>query len=74
LAETFAQRVLTLRQERGLLQKELGEAIGVSADAICTMERGKRYGSMEVIVKLACYLGVSIDYLMGLTDKREVNR
>jgi len=73
--ETFlSQRVFELRKEANLSQKALGEAIGLSHKAISTLESGARGISVEKLVALAEYFGVSIDYLVGRTDNREVNR
>ena len=34
-------------------------------------ELGKRTIPPEILIALAAYHGVSVDYLLGLTDKRE---
>lgn len=64
----FAQRLLQLRKQAGLSQKELGEVIGVSNKAICTMETGTRETTFEKLTLLAEYFHVSTDYLLGVTD------
>lgn len=43
----------------------LGEVIGVTDEAIRLMEKGKRYPSYEVLLYLAGYFGVPVDYLAG---------
>lgn len=64
----FAQRLFSLRKQAGLSQKQLGEIIGVSNKAICTMENGTRETTFEKLVLLAEYFHVSTDYLLGVTD------
>ena len=64
----FSQRLLLLRKQAGLSQKQLGEIIGVSNKAICTMEIGTRETTFEKLVLLAEYFHVSADYLLGITD------
>lgn len=64
----FSQRLLSLRKQAGLSQKQLGEVIGVSNKAICTMETGTRETTFEKLVLLAEYFHVSTDYLLGITD------
>ena len=71
LRKNFSSRIALLRKEAGLSQDELGKAVGVSPDAISTMERGKRLASMDVLVALADYFSVSLDYLTGRSDTRE---
>lgn len=70
----LSQRIFELRKEANLSQKQLGEAIGLSHKAISTLESGARGTSIEKLVALADYFNVSVDYLVGRTDKREINR
>ena len=39
-----------------------------------SMQDGGYYPRLDAIFKIADYLDVSIDYLLGRTDKPEVNR
>ena len=65
----FAKRVQHLRIERGLKQKDLGEEIGLSQKAISTIENGARTTTIEKLILLAKFFGVSTDYLLGLKDE-----
>ena len=53
-----------LRKQRGLTMKELGEKIGVSESTISLYETGRRSPSYEILLKIAEYFGVSVDYLL----------
>jgi len=64
----FGERVLTLRRQKGLKQKELGEILGLSGKAISTIETGDRKTSIDNLAALAQYFHVSTDYLLGITD------
>jgi len=70
----MAQRIFELRKAANLSQKALGEAVGLSHKAISTLESGARGTTIEKLIALAEYFDVSLDYLVGRTDKREVNR
>ena len=70
----LAQRVFELRKCAGLSQKELGAVIGLSHKAISTLESGSRGTTIEKLLALAEYFNVSVDYLLGRTDKPEVNQ
>lgn len=72
--EIFAERVRMLRKEKNIKQAELGKAVELSPNAISDIERGYRLTTMEKLVAIADYFNVSIDYLVGRTDKREVNK
>ncbi len=71
---TFAERIKELRAEHNLTQEQLGEVIGVKHYSIYSYEKGRSYPEMRGLVMLADYFGVSMDYLAGRTDRREVNR
>ena len=71
---TFAERVKELRLEHGLTQDKLGKVIGVKHFSIYSYEKGRACTEMKSLVAMADYFGVSIDYLAGRTDKREINR
>ena len=64
----FSQRLLLLRKQSGLNQAQLGEIIGLSNKAICTLENGTRETTFEKLVLLAEFFHVSTDYLLGVTD------
>ena len=65
----FAQRVFELRKKRNMNQKELGEVVGLTAKSISTIESGLRSTTIEKLVLLAQFFGVSTDYLLGLKDE-----
>ena len=61
----FAANLAALRKQRGLSLVTLGEAVGVTDEAIRLMEKGKRSPSFEILCALADYFRVSIDGLVG---------
>ena len=69
-SDYLSQRILQLRKELGLNQKELGEAVGLSHKAISTIESGTRSTTIEKLVALARFFGVSTDFLLGLSESR----
>ena len=71
---TFEERFLELRKEKGVTQKGIGNVLGISDRAIRFYEIGKRRPDFDGLIALAEYFDVSMDYLVGRTDKREVNR
>jgi transcriptional regulator with XRE-family HTH domain len=64
---TLGQHISTLRKEKKLSQNELGKSAGTSGDLIGRYERDEVKPSIEVIIKIADALNVSIDYLVGKT-------
>lgn len=57
------EKLKSLREERGLTQQEVGDAIGVSRVAISGYENGEKKPKKENLKKLAEYFGVPIQYL-----------
>lgn len=60
-----------LRIERGLKISELSNELNLAgADAVGKYERGEREPSIHILIALADYFNVSIDYLVGMSDVR----
>lgn len=57
-----------LRTEKGVSQKELAEAIGVSQSTIAKIEVGRNEATASTIRKLAKYFNISTDYLLEFED------
>ena len=60
----FGARLKDLRTTRGLTQEKLAEQLGISWDHLCRVERGNRSCSIDLIIEIAVYFGVSTDYLL----------
>lgn len=46
----------------------------LSINTLSSMQSGGYYPRLEAIAKIADYLDCSVDYLLGRTDKPEVNK
>jgi len=57
-----------LRKQKKLTQQDLAEIIGVDRVTLARYESGARLPSLEVLIKLADFFEVSVDYLLGRTD------
>lgn len=75
---TLGEHITLLRKQKSLSQADLGKAIGTSGDIIGRYERDEVKPSIEVVIKIADALAVSIDYLVGKTtlelDKTTLKR
>lgn len=67
---SIGKRIKNLRTEAGLLQSELGKAIGFSGQIISNIERGYTQPSTELVNRCAAYFGVPADYILGRTVSR----
>ncbi|WZL74078.1 helix-turn-helix transcriptional regulator [Clostridiaceae bacterium 35-E11] len=68
----FGQRLKELRKEKSLNQSEIGKLLNVSTSTIGMYEQGRRDPDTNTLKFLAEYFNVSVDYLLGRTDKREI--
>lgn len=64
----LGERLRQTREKRGLSQAELARRIGTGVNQIPRYENGQAEPSPLQIKKLAQYLAVSSDYLLGLVD------
>ena len=65
----FGVRLKELRSEKQLTQGQVATIFGVSKTTICQWETQKQEASLDDVVKIAIYFGVTTDYLLGLEDE-----
>lgn len=61
-------RIREIREDRDLSQKEISELLMCDQSLYSKYELGKRELPLRIAAELAKYYGVSVDYLIGLTD------
>ena len=66
----FGERLKELREEKGLLGKDLAKAFNVESATITNWEKGNRCPKDDILIKLADYFDCSLDYLLGRTDNK----
>lgn len=62
-------RIRDIRTDRGLTQKDVARILHVSQNTYSQYEIGITRYPLDAVVTLAEYYGVSVDYLVGLTDE-----
>ncbi len=67
-------RLKKLRKELGISQLKLAMDLNMNQNSISRYETGEREADYATLIKFADYFGVSIDYLLERTDKREFYR
>lgn len=67
----FYQRMKDLREDHDLKQKEIADYLNISQQTYSIYETGKREIPLHMMIALADYYSVSLDYLCGRKkDKR----
>ena len=61
-----------LREQKGVTQKEVADAIGCTATVFSRYERGEREPDISMLCSLADYFEVSTDTLIGYIKKHKI--
>ena len=61
-------RIRDLREDHDMNQTELAQKLGMSQTGYSKYETGENDIPTAILIKLADYYGVSVDYLLGRTD------
>ena len=67
-------RIKELRKNRGYTQVSLQMQTGIEQALLSKYENGERVPPTETLIRLADFFNVSIDYMLGRTDKPEINK
>lgn len=67
----FGEKLRTIREERDLSQADLAKAVGVHQRHVSAWENGINKPSLDNIMHLSKFFGVSIDYLVFDNVPRE---
>ncbi len=67
-------RIRDLREDRDLRQRELAEYLNCSQQVYSNYELGQRDIPSEMLIRLSRFYGVSVDYILGLTDDPRQSR
>ena len=74
LGDMMQNNLRKLRKEKGLSQIAVQMQTGIEQALISKYENGERVPPTETVMQLADFYGVSMDYIMGRTDRKEINR
>lgn len=65
-------KLLELRKEKGVRQIDIANFLEVSKQCYSNYEKGIREPDFATLQKLSEYFGVSVDYILGISDTRIV--
>lgn len=68
------QRIRDLREDQDLKQRHLAEFLNCSQQVYSNYELGQRDIPTDVLIRLANFYHVSIDYLLGQTSNPKRNK
>ena len=64
------KRIRDLREDKDLTQKQMGEVLSCSQRVYSNYERGELDIPTEILIKLADFHNVSVDYLLERTNNK----
>lgn len=65
---SFKHRLKSLREDRDLKQKDVAEALDMTRAAYSNYEQGIREPDIALLVKIADYFDITLDYLLCRTN------
>ncbi len=67
-------RLKKLRKQNKISQVKLALDLNMSQNSVSRYENMERQADYNTLISIADYFGVSLDYLLGRTDNKEVNK
>ncbi len=64
----LGQRLKELRKENAYTQKQVAEKLGIKEVTYLHYEKEQREPPLSLLADIAKFYGVSVDYLLGLSD------
>lgn len=71
---SFAKRLNELRVSKNLTMEQLSKDLSTTRGTISNFENEQRKPSLDMVIKIADYFQVSIDYLVGRTNDPTFHR
>lgn len=69
----FNKRLRSLREQHKISQKDFAEILGVSNVVLSRYENGERKPDYDMLIKIAEYFDVSVDYLLGKSNSVQLS-
>ncbi|MBO5266296.1 MAG: helix-turn-helix transcriptional regulator [Ruminiclostridium sp.] len=67
-------RLRELREKHNVSQVKLAMELHLNQNSISRYENGEREADYNTLIAFADYFNVSVDYLLGRTDKPDMNK
>lgn len=66
-----SNRIKDLREDRDITQQAIADYLCVAQNTYCNYENGRHQIPIALLIRLAEYYNVNMDYLLGRTDVKE---
>ncbi len=68
------KRIRDLREDNDLTQKQMANILNCSQQVYSNYELGQRDIPTDILIKLALFYNASIDYILGISDIKELKK
>lgn len=69
----LSEQIKNLRTAKGINQVELAKCLGVTKQSVSNWENENIMPSIDMLIKIAEYFGVTTDFLLGLSKNHTLN-
>ena len=69
----FGNKLKSLRTSKHLSQEKLAQRLGITKSMVSAYETSMRMPSYEVLIRIARFFNVSIDYLLGIKENESIS-
>ena len=70
MRKKFNERLKELREDKDLTQSKVAHDLNIDQRSISFYEKGKFEPNLDTLINFSIYFGVSVDYLLGLTNEK----
>lgn len=67
---SYCDRIHSLREDSDLNQTQVAALLNVAQTTYSDYEKGKVRMPIELLIKLACYYDVDMNYISGVSNKK----
>lgn len=68
----FDERLKQLREEKGKNMRQVANELGIPYTTYVSYEKNEREPNSEMLIKIAIYFDCSVDYLIGISNSKEL--
>jgi len=68
----YNEKIQWIRDCKNITQKEIADYLGIKQQQYARYEKGVNIMPVTYLPKICTYLNVSSDYILGLSDKKEI--
>ena len=72
--ESVKERVMELVDSAGISRKKCAKEIGISYTTLNSIYNHGKVVRVHIILQIANYFDVSMDYVLGLSENKEIKR